>query len=153
MDCGPDNTTFVNADGFCDINCAPNEVKLNAQCGGCIPECVCDLNGTFLENGTCSSCMDNCVRCDSSTSCHVCDQSNDYFLNNSRCSRCDLENCLKCESLAQCQTCDEENGFILDDSKLCVSSGLGVGSIVAIVLGVIAGVALFFFLGNFLLMQ
>ena len=79
VDCGPDNNTFLDSDGFCTI---------------------CDSNGNFIQNDTCLPCIDNCATCSSSSVCQVCDEQSDYFLSNSTCEKCALQGCLDCVSLS-----------------------------------------------------
>ncbi|ELP91924.1 protein serine/threonine kinase, putative [Entamoeba invadens IP1] len=89
--------------------CALCETKNCKECDSTTGECSACVNGYYLDNKMCSKCNTNCAKCDSQSSCIVCD-SNYSNINGT---------CTPCSNKANCVTCDPQ-------TDKCFECGLGM---------------------------
>ena len=71
---------------------------------------------TDLQCYSCS--ISQCVNCSSLYECRECDETNQFFLNNTdyQCYPCSVANCVNCSSLLECRECNETSQFFLNST-------------------------------------
>ena len=67
VSCNSGNKYVDDEKGGCrQCNASENEYFDNGKCS------ICDPNGNFIENDGCKPCIENCITCNSSSTCQLC---------------------------------------------------------------------------------
>ena len=126
IECNIDNCEICKTKTTCKT-CVTNYYVKGGKCYSCpsnckskkTDNCLCETcyDGTYLDsNYFCSSCPDNCAKCNDSNTCTQCNDG--YFILNNKCSQCNT-NCLKCEASRNHCTACESTKFLFEDENYC----------------------------------